>query len=1303
MRKVCCVCQVDVSQTQRHSNSRGQYYCKLCWKRVTQGRANGDSPSRPLAGTRSMREQIISEPEETQVEAEFSIQDLSLAPTDLNTSCRVCGNFFPLHEMPEGNAVCRRCQHARTVKLIRLAAAAALVVIVGLGMLVIFTGKKPVDPPDHSSPQVAHSPAVSNPTVNKIPIASKQDPPPLAVPATDLKPVRPAAPVGVGRPQTQTELENVLKDHTSVTVAAKKQDYAELIRLYAQRQQLLESASIGDSALVNQWIEDQKLIKQARALVDRTQYDKAINLLKSRIRQREKEVPFNGDLAVEMVRASLAAVVVEGRWVLQSGEMQLALDQVARLDPANVIALVMRSWLISSNPKEELLRLDLRDSVVERNRRLLPIRTSLVSSTAGYEDPDNRRSLGGFQDFLKHAAAKTTMPLSQFRAVIAPLEFCLGQSRLPVLEETQLWREMLTLHSATSLVDAAGNRYQLTRGHLWKQTSGKDGVEWQLLIPPAYGVHAPGADWTPYSMRLVRWISPDNNDQDDDKLKSVLHQLEQAKELNVPDFRPRQISGYRLVAYSSREVTPYDLDELDVPSCQLPLDLIAAGFNLSIALEKKEKHGTCLAFKQLAAPRIDPFWNLALEHYTDEPPRPQGTPKGIDAAPYRGTETPPKQWVLIKRSPLIKTMVRQPTITIDLFVDATDPESPYFRANDAKVYLRPDHILTLRTPGGGWAARPLEHSRFIESDMRIAAQRVLLQKPQPAAPLLELITNHGRKGNETIEQLLVKAIMPSEACVINKPRQMEEREWSDYVNAYYKHGRELRKLLCATPFGFDARGRMVLSGNESLAFLDSAGKPLDQFYTFMEASKLWKDCSNDFLYPSLLTVPAPFIPRSLTDFGLDQWLDDRGETKVPEGLKDPYSADFMLQRAEQAKTAQNLHLAATLYGEAPIPIFSFQPFDSTRPPDRDEMLGRTNSMTVTALGGQKKSEIRLRLAEVLRDAALWGGPQREMVADEILRTTRAEWQLCGLPLLKEMKRYSEAYGYAPRSEFSHAASALATLVEAGPVLSEVEIISNEDVTFDSAAALAHFKAKTLDAYLAREFYDRRPTLEQYCIAKQWLLKNAPRFRYRAPRSEFDFLLSSWKPVNERHGKPQSIDDGEVFRIDRQSDSLTAAWLRLRYESETRPSARPDELGGASTLRLRQLCLHAAGAQRQMAASASPTALSSLLANLNALGLFALATATDIDLPPQYRLARFDEFTHHAMLLELKSFIAYRLLAAGLDRHDTNLLVEPTITLIRSVPRGTHDSASERYYWSEYAPLVDSYLTFRTRATSSNVE
>ena len=45
IRKICCNCKADVSQTKRVKDDAGQYYCHPCWQQQTTSRTASSAPS----------------------------------------------------------------------------------------------------------------------------------------------------------------------------------------------------------------------------------------------------------------------------------------------------------------------------------------------------------------------------------------------------------------------------------------------------------------------------------------------------------------------------------------------------------------------------------------------------------------------------------------------------------------------------------------------------------------------------------------------------------------------------------------------------------------------------------------------------------------------------------------------------------------------------------------------------------------------------------------------------------------------------------------------------------------------------------------------------------------------------------------------------------------------------------------------------------------------------------------------------------------------------------------------------------
>ncbi len=605
----------------------------------------------------------------------------------------------------------------------------------------------------------------------------------------------------------------------------------------------------GFSPVADAWRDDDRIIQQARALVARTRYAEAVNLLRQRMKTRASTLPTNGLLGVALVEAALAAAVVEDRWALDRDEMTGLLKDVAQDDPACVKSLVMRAWLVYAAPSEELLRLDARASVLERNRLLLPIRTSLARIFPPPQLENGKPVVAPFEVYQRAIESLTDVEPNALREVMAPLDYSLGLPRKRVEEEHFLWRKYLSEPNFT-LKDRSNSTYRLIGGFLWRQAPrAKGGYEWQLMLPPADGT----SHWTPMSLIYVRY---GGGDAPPESLKELCRQLDQEKPL-AGEALPR-IRGCSLTVLSSR-YPPDRLFALQAPMCFAGLSAVRAGWLASDRLQTDNQgaslepnRGKVLAMDLRLAPQLAGFtrrWAM------------------VRKTPMMLAELPPLMVVFEKRL----------AVPLELFA-SPGGKTRFVSSGEDSIFLS-GGAMSIASPGGGAITIPCFGSRFDAQSLRNPIGR-MLRKINPAIPdwqplrdLRDQVRRYGRQGNQSLDELLLDAIAPpagKSGGVLEKPGDWGPGNppWEFVLADYDALVQKVRSLFAAHLHGM-LRGRLVRiapskeAPGDELQFLDLNGEEVPQFYSFADLSKLRFDGLQDFTMPSDRVVPCPPLAEAV--------------------------------------------------------------------------------------------------------------------------------------------------------------------------------------------------------------------------------------------------------------------------------------------------------------------------------------------------------------------------------------------------------------------------------------------------------
>lgn len=293
--------------------------------------------------------------------------------------------------------------------------------------------------------------------------------------ARRAKPTGPMTPAQLARKRAKIEAE--LTGFTAkITAAKRKNDLGELVDLARARQKLVAQAPANIGGLVGQWKADQASVAQARKLVSKTRYKQAVALLLPRWARRVRVRPVNGQLGLTLVKAALASQALAGQWALPRKTLAKILIEIIRNDPTQIEAPLILAWMTPQEPREELLRLDMRTATHKsRNLPLLKIRSAAEAS-------------------------KKTLPKLLYDKLLAVADYSLGVGREAIKSEFDFYKTLLDSQATINLRDAAGGSYLLRDGMLWQKTSPKQGG-WRWLRPRADG------KWQPYRLRLVRYTA----------------------------------------------------------------------------------------------------------------------------------------------------------------------------------------------------------------------------------------------------------------------------------------------------------------------------------------------------------------------------------------------------------------------------------------------------------------------------------------------------------------------------------------------------------------------------------------------------------------------------------------------------------------------------------------------------------------------------------------------------------------------------------------------------------------------------
>jgi len=635
---------------------------------------------------------------------------------------------------------------------------------------------------------------------------------------------------------------------------AKKQDnYAKLGAMLHHRRGVIKKTKVGDSNVPQEWVDDEKYLTNCQILIRQGKYMEAVELIQPRWEQRREDELLNGDLGMALVQASLSAVVIDDQPVLGREQMKQILDMVIDRDPMQIEAAVVRAWMIDANQDEEFLRLESRPSIIERNRRLLPIQQSL-DADLGREDqtaaaqPESVRPNfipgmppgmypgmppGMYSGANRTAApagwpqSKSGVPESISRFLFSVISYSLGISRDPVFDEVARCKEFFNSEYFL-MTDRSGYTYAYIKGRLWQQMQASGRSQWRFLDKP--NKQGP---WQASSLYLFRWSGKEEeiekyftqdggltgaransgfprqynsnsrqsstgfgnqgDQQPLSELRNLYNLLRDKQPIDNGDLG--QIGEYTLTIYDSSPIFVEHL--LTIPIHVSPVTTFKSAWRRqkTMALGAEEGKYLVFSYSQL------------------------NTLKSLQG-PLTQQQSQSREYASkFDMVPLFCVLEKEKgSVEINFYRD--DQGERYLISDKGqKIYFTDSDMLELHTPGfqpgkpyKGRLIRPVSFSRY--DDDLDTAKRMLKWACDTQSPALsELIGDiekNGRRG-KTVDELLFDAVFLGKTAISTDRSQGQN--WQQTLWDHKLHIENAKEFFVSTPYGFDPRGRLFIWQN----------------------------------------------------------------------------------------------------------------------------------------------------------------------------------------------------------------------------------------------------------------------------------------------------------------------------------------------------------------------------------------------------------------------------------------------------------------------------------------------------------
>lgn len=1008
-----------------------------------------------------------------------------------------------------------------------------------------------------------------------------------------------------------------------------KDNPAALLQLLDERSAIVRQALPGSSKELDAWKADDEAIQKAQALSAQTKYADALKLLQDRWKERHTQTPVNGNLAMAIVHTAMGQGSVEDCWGLDRKDVEDLLREVQDKDPLHVEASVLLAFLAADDPKEELLRVDLRSTM--QSRRNIP----LLKINA---------ALGGDQSGLR-------------REIAAASKCLLGLGRERACREDGFWKGML-MDPVVKLYDAEMNTYFLHGGSLFRKGSKKDGFAWQLLR-----LDEKGLAWKTWRITFLVSSLPKND------LQAELAWLESQREKTRPEEKPllesriaaikwflvpltdmkavksfNSIVGNGLAIVDSAFAPEEFISQHAGTMAILPEALISSAWERSQQPGAEPQAGKGLLFTPDEASRLT-FAGCSQEFFTGgnwQNPlvlRPPGTPMGT-AFLFRSFAASP---ICILLQPEDDTNIKlDQGKYFRLYHDRAHPFWP-----DVVELVTAQRKLQIKAYGDGTICFPLaQPAGAAKSETDATSQRMLqamlqwtknpglMPNRRLSAPLpsdrawdsfgtLQLYVDFFRtSGFESHQQIAAELISGKRTVEQTLDQKKLKLQTSVYANgasfaaqvpvAGRNVMQQARDNILAMRYGIDPHNRLVWAPVKELLFKDEGGEDTTPFYPSADIAALSAGTCKDFFLPSLSLITMP--PRA--------WPGDAGTFPSPNQVNAGF--ERLISKAREAHAARDYHTAAMLYRDIAPPPFLFQAFDPTKPADSKVVQALQDAAIKYMEQNRTILQIRGEFAQVLKEAG------RTAAAGEVTQSALAEWNLTGLPLMGHLRGFIEAYAYSPDPKFLTALS---------------------DLQADVAQAAA---AKESAAMPERKL---------------------------PPNSSLIRGMEAWAPiaVAEDNGKLQWATPVIAGRSD-----IPDKWKKVHSPkwNEVYPSDRPKNV-----YVLRRLLLEIVADQRALAAACDFKSPQWAVATYNALGALYLAMLTDSAIygPARFDTARLED----AMDAEIAIYLQPRMKAAGISEADARELLQQLDKLKELATSDSikADAAVLRFPWHDYVNVA----------------
>jgi hypothetical protein len=1097
-------------------------------------------------------------------------------------------------------------------------------------------------------------------------------------------------------------------------------DYAKLASALHKRRTLIKNAKAGASELLDIWIEDGRLIAEADAAVQKGQYKQAVDLLESRWKQRSQANPLNGDLGIALIRASLAAVVIEDRPVLSREQMKPILDEIIERDPTQVEAAVIRAWMIDADPSEEYLRLESRPSIIERNRRLLPLKQSFLADKKEVKEQDEETGTGSRNDRGGRGgrgrprtdpteepqawpASEAGVPETLSRFVQSVIAYCLGMSRTPVFDEIELCDDFFG--RSLLLTDSSGTKYYFYQGSLWQNAVTSEGFQWRYLVKKQKG-----NKWNAYDLFVVRWAGKDVQLAEHEQLYNLLASRDPIKNGDLG-----RMGAHSLAVYDSSSIFVSDLYSLDIYVCNVSA-IRAAWKGQKVAAIGEPQTGFGAPGRSIRG-RRDTGRNLR-DTRTREPidsggsgrtrlstreskirPLIEKNQEGrvlvfterellrLESKAFE-TEFPTIAEMtstnLLDLTPIFAILDKTPgSIAIDFYHD--DQGNRYLlNSRQQKVFFPDFYMLEMRTGGyergsvpRGVLIRPTWFSHFEKELEDLSRVLKWAQKSSQAQPTSESERRpaperrapaQGRATTDQSPAALAALIQDIETYGL--PRKSVD---DLLFNAVFKKKRAIslskRIDVLERETVMQTHRENIRQARDYFVRIPFGFDPRGRLFIYTDANDLvfldqdGAEVERQFYLPDDL---SRLRENMIADFIIPSYEAVPNPLLAASHLPDregQWDLMTMRQKAQAAFKSGNLHLAATLYRDMPALDIGFPEVSTLQSPSSEDIKNVAGQMQQAILAAAMKVQCKLEFASIL---ALMG---RGEAATHMMQGARAYWELALTPIVKELERYAVSYGYKISDELTQVTSGLTKMLAVVPLAGiESPRQSQSSAVFDPEAFAGVHLPDAIQQKLM-SFYEGRPALQEYLKAKQWLKSNHRKLLLRNPANEFEGWAFSWRPL--------VVSNGQMKNLDRfgQDEPLSKLWNQLLYDVET---------AGGSYMPARNSLLKAAYHQRDAAANAGFESLDYLAHSVNAIAMLWLATASELY---THGPVRFGTDFVNVTTDELDQFIKPRMLVK-LPQSTVNYHLNPILGMQETTLRllAADRYMAERFFWFEYADL-----------------